>query len=878
MGAVSRRILAAAARGGVLAALCLSTTSAQSQPAEDSGLAHPMPVALPRSTISDAPGSEGQAAREVWSSRPPMDALRGAAMCTFDNGPPLDDGGHPASQVSDAADPDWQFIAGAADDFEFAPGDPGMNCQITSIRAAFYFYGPNAGLATPTTAWEGVFVHVYADNMGQPAGMPVMGGYDGAQTGTVVASRYVLATSLENVTAVNTCTPSFTFDIPVELTVQRGVRYWLSIVPKHVAPPQSAWCLSQTAASGYPARQGFEYPAGGSILFWTGMPSNLGSPGCAGAPPSNTRRNLSFALTGVEVPAESGACCTDSGPMQGCVSSVDALDCQGVNQRFLPGATDCDALDPPCGMGGPGACCLGDGVCQVASVVVCQNAGGTWNAGTCAEVICPPPNGRCDHAIMVSDGIYPFDTTNALTDGPDSPLPPCTPVNQDIWYRYMATCTGTLTVSLCGSSFDTAVAIYQGAGCPPPQGSGLGPQLSCKDDFCGTGSRAAANVTAGQAYTIRVGGKDTASGVGSMSVGCVPQGMGACCLPMRGCLLTDPAECAALAGTFTLARPCVGDTCPTPFNDNCAGAITVTSGGSYAFDTRGATTDGPVIAGPGCATPEQDVWFSYIATCTGTLQLSLCGGTSFDSVIAVYAGCVCPPAGSELGCNNDGCGPAGGASALDVQVTSGQCYLIRIGGVGAAVGQGQLHLRCFPTGYGACCRPSQMCDFVPQAMCAGLDDQFYAGLYCWEVTCNPAPPQCCKGDINGDGVVDGEDADGFANALANLVDQTGNMACRLDMNGDQIANALDIQFFIDYFGDPPTERFCCCSGDMNLDGRRDGKDIQGFVDALLAPNQPSIGTAEFCLLNTEHDFVINTIDVDEFVTILLNRPACPSVP
>jgi hypothetical protein len=86
----------------------------------------------------------------------------------------------------------------------------------------------------------------------------------------------------------------------------------------------------------------------------------------------------------------------------------------------------------------------------------------------------------------------------------------------NIWYCYTATCTGEVTVSLCGSNYDTKLAIYNGCGCYP----GLGAMIGYNDDSCGQQSEATFTATAGNQYLIEIGGYGSATGQGVLSIGC----------------------------------------------------------------------------------------------------------------------------------------------------------------------------------------------------------------------------------------------------------------------------------------------------------------------------------------------------------------------
>jgi hypothetical protein len=128
-------------------------------------------------------------------------------------------------------------------------------------------------------------------------------------------------------------------------------------------------------------------------------------------------------------------------------------------------------------------------------------------------------NDLCANATPIGDGTYPFSTCGATTDGPAEPGA-CNFFNEpqigsDIWYRYTASCTGTATATLCGSGYDTEIAIY-GATCPTAGGS----VLACNDDACGLQSQVTFAVTAGQQYLVRIGGYNGATGSGTLTVSC----------------------------------------------------------------------------------------------------------------------------------------------------------------------------------------------------------------------------------------------------------------------------------------------------------------------------------------------------------------------
>jgi len=267
--------------------------------------------------------------------------------------------------------------------------------------------------------------------------------------------------------------------------------------------------------------------------------------------------------------------------------------------------------------------------------------------------ICPPTNDQLADAPSVGNGIHAFDTTAATTDGP----PDCADLQADIWFCYTATCSGSVTASLCGSSFDTVIAVYQG--CDP-----FGTLIACNDDQCGEASEVSFAASLGQSYLIRVGGPPGSRGTGSLTLSCLT-------------------------------------------NDLCSLAVPI-SEGNTAFSTIGATTDGPAHAS--CATGDDggqtvnDIWFSWTAPSLGSLTISTCGQADYDTDLVIYSNTDCGNL-LLLDCNDDYAGlPCGGEptyhSQIDnVPVSGGRSILIRVGGwSGSAAGTGTLTLTFEPFG------------------------------------------------------------------------------------------------------------------------------------------------------------------------------------
>ncbi|MHC4909800.1 MAG: hypothetical protein ACYTF9_08795, partial [Planctomycetota bacterium] len=169
--------------------------------------------------------------------------------------------------------------------------------------------------------------------------------------------------------------------------------------------------------------------------------------------------------------------------------------------------------------------------------------------------------------------------------------------------------------------------------------------------------------------------------------------------------MLDATQCAGQGGDYQGdASDCAGVDCSIPANnDDCADAVGITDGAT-AYSTLDATTDGPQHGG--CEFDGQtyeDIWFTYQATCTGTLTVTTCeqlgGSADYDTDLVVYEGVDCGNL-VLLGCNDDdGSNPCGGGpdyhSTVQVQVSAGASYLIRVGGYNPGdAGTGVLFVAC----------------------------------------------------------------------------------------------------------------------------------------------------------------------------------------
>ena len=187
-----------------------------------------------------------------------------------------------------------------------------------------------------------------------------------------------------------------------------------------------------------------------------------------------------------------------------------------------------------------------------ASLVFCAApALASFALGVPAGAQSPPPNDDCANAIPLLDGLHSFLTIGATTDG--QPHIECEfdgQTYEDVWYRYTSVCTGTLTVSTCGSaSYDTDLVLYEGTDCEALV------LVACEDDsgVCPNfTSKIEAPVTAGTEYTIRVGGFGPgATGAGTLVVSCAP----ACAV---GLAASSYRNAAPNPASYSASAPLIG--------------------------------------------------------------------------------------------------------------------------------------------------------------------------------------------------------------------------------------------------------------------------------------------------------------------------------
>ena len=309
------------------------------------------------------------------------------------------------------------------------------------------------------------------------------------------------------------------------------------------------------------------------------------------------------------------------------------------------GNTDAgDGCDASCQTEAAGPVC-GDGTVDAGET--CDDGNTVAGDGCGADCLCEGPcNNGCEAPDVVEDGETAFDTTGSTTDGPIvstecDALNSSNQIEADVWFCYTATCDGEVVASLCGSGYDTKMAVYEGCDCPTT------PILGCSDDDCsasGFDSRVAFQATTGQSYMIRIGGFASETGLGTLNIRCGvdPCGSGGDCTTAHAGPGCDDAECCATT--------CAADAfcCDVEWDDFCAGEAQGLCSGSFDACQVSADDCGQEQSGGGCG---------QVDCCnTVCLQDPFCCVDTWDDLCVIAANGLC-----GLTCG----GASGSCSALN---------------------------------------------------------------------------------------------------------------------------------------------------------------------------------------------------------------------
>lgn len=181
----------------------------------------------------------------------------------------------------------------------------------------------------------------------------------------------------------------------------------------------------------------------------------------------------------------------------------------------------------------------------------------------------------------------------------------------DVVYVITPATTVTVSISLCGSSFNTVLHVYR-----PPCPLITGGPVCCNDDFCGQQSCCpAVTLLGGVTHYIVVDGAGSAAGDYVLNIG--PQG--ACGNVECACIVTCPA-----------ASTPEGEGCPPGFPDNY-------NAGCFGFPFAATPLDcGQTICGSGYWDTTYLDHDAYIVTIHQRDSLRWCMSAEFDFQMDVH--------------------------------------------------------------------------------------------------------------------------------------------------------------------------------------------------------------------------------------------------
>jgi hypothetical protein len=266
------------------------------------------------------------------------------------------------------------------------------------------------------------------------------------------------------------------------------------------------------------------------------------------------------------------------------------------------------------------------------------------------EQLLPSANDLCANATEVSESEFSFGPT--IADSVEIALETGCLFNDptaDIWYKYTPSASGRVIFTTCTdnnpSDARNNISLY--SACDSPFAL-----LACDSETCGLQAILPYSVTEGEPIWVRV--SNTRGG----------------------------------SGTLRIFAPDV------PANDDCGSAESFDpfddgSTNEVSFDLNGATTSPE----PLCAFGVNDVWYTFVAPISGSLEFSSCGSNESestgidDTTVSIHTAC----GTAALACNDTFCRQYGRVVA---EVVEGETYLVRVAAKGVnPVGAGLLRSR-----------------------------------------------------------------------------------------------------------------------------------------------------------------------------------------
>ena len=236
-----------------------------------------------------------------------------------------------------------------------------------------------------------------------------------------------------------------------------------------------------------------------------------------------------------------------------------------------------------------------------------------------------PANDDCSNAIALTSGLVCASTAGTLVSATYTTITSigCGVANRnDVWYKFVAQASNA-TITLTSPPANPKLQLFSGT-CG-----------SLTSIACGTNTLVASGLTVGTTYYIRV--------------------------------YTDPNA----SGTFSI---CVTHTRPT--NDDCAGAVSLTSNNSCVNVSSSLNLATASVVPAGCQPvgTQYDVWFSFVAAATNaTVTISSLGANITNPRVQLYSG-------SCAGLTSMTCGTN---TLTNGALTIGATYFVRVGNLNA---------------------------------------------------------------------------------------------------------------------------------------------------------------------------------------------------
>ncbi len=246
-------------------------------------------------------------------------------------------------------------------------------------------------------------------------------------------------------------------------------------------------------------------------------------------------------------------------------------------------------------------------------------------------VVFPPPSNDdfANHFVLAGTSVVTNGTTNGATGQSGEPLHAGLSNTRSTWWEWSAPAGGQVTISTCGSSFDTVLAVYTGTALDALT------TVASNDDHCGLQSAVNFTANAGNSYLIAIDGFGGVSGDYVLNI-----------------------------------------SYPAPSNDNFANRITLTGSAPAATGNNlSATRESGEPTHAAGNSGGKSVWWQWKAPSNGFVTIFTCG-SNFDTLLGVYSGTAVNSL-TLVASNDDFCGLQ---SQVTFAATAGTTYQIAVDG------------------------------------------------------------------------------------------------------------------------------------------------------------------------------------------------------